>query len=105
MLGNVLSLGDGELPETDFDDPGSDLDNRLEVKIMPTTLTVTHVSTKYIVQPTTDQYGQRLDQDGHPGDGFIGTLPLKSLLPLASVWSKTRYMSLALLMPIFYNFQ
>ena len=78
MLGNVLSLGDGELPETDFDDPGSDLDNRLEVKIMPTTLTVTHVSTKYIVQPTTDQYGQRLDQDGHP-DGFIGTHGCKNL--------------------------
>lgn len=45
--------GDGELPETDFDiDPSTDPDNRLDIKIMPTTLTVTEVSTLYVAKPT-----------------------------------------------------
>ena len=59
-----LSLGDGELPETDYDDPGSALDDRLDVKIMPTTVTMTatHVSTMtmYVTKSTatTDDYGR-----------------------------------------------
>ena len=45
--------GDGELPETDYIDTGNnDLENRLDVQIMPTTLTVTQVSTLYVAHPT-----------------------------------------------------
>ena len=45
--------GDGELPETDYIDTSSnELENRLDVKIMPTTLTVTQVSTLYVAHPT-----------------------------------------------------
>ena len=45
--------GDGELPESDYiDTSNNDLENRLDVQIMPTTLTVTQVSTLYVAHPT-----------------------------------------------------
>ena len=79
--GNVfhISLGDGELPETDYDDPGSALDDRLDVKIMPTTVTMTatHVSTmtKYVTKPAdnfggTDEYGRPVV----PGPNNLGPI-------------------------------
>ena len=85
--GNVflISLGDGELPETDYDDPGSALDDRLDVKIMPTTVTMTatHVSTmtKYVTKPAdnfggTDEYGRPVV----PGPNNLGPIGNKDII-------------------------
>ena len=74
--GNILSLGDGELPSEDYDiSGGSNLDDRLSVSILPTTLTVTHVSTMYIVNPTDDAanlHSQRIDRPLTNDAGQIG---------------------------------
>ena len=109
--GNVflISLGDGELPETDYDDPGSALDDRLDVKIMPTTVTMTatHVSTmtKYVTKPAdnfggTDEYGRPVV----PGPNNLGpigkndivnkisvTLGFFGLIPLYKIFSRIYY--------------
>ena len=73
----ILSLGDGEIAEENFDLPagGSNLDKRLSVSILPTTLTVTHVSTMYIVNPTDDPanlHSQRIDRPLTDDAGQIG---------------------------------
>ena len=48
--------GNGELPETDYET--EPIDNRLDgVRIMPTTLTVTEVSTLFVAHPTATVHG------------------------------------------------
>ena len=51
------------------------MDDRLSVSILPTTLTVTHVSTMYIVNPTDDAanlHSQRIDRPLTNDAGQIG---------------------------------